>query len=176
MDCDQFHVDDGAVLNVEDLHMLRKYDSRSHPYNPPLLVKSVEDRKNDLTMKCPRRFGIGPDHRYGQYPYRVVGDATDSAQYTWPEVPRGLPAYAGWGGINGNVPAPAPALAPVAAPVPAPAPAPAPKCRTCGSKPSDDKTLLFFFVILVLVAFCVYLSRSITDLKEYIRDRVQKTT
>ncbi len=145
MDCDQFHVDDGAVLNVEDLHMLRGYDSKSYNHKQKLQVQSVEDRKNNLQIKCPRDFGIGPDHRYAGYPYRVIGGTPQASVVPLPVAP----------------------VLPVA------------QCQNCGNvgnlQARDEKLTMFFFVILVLVAFCVYLARSIVDLKEYIKEKIQKT-
>lgn len=68
---DQLTGPDDFVLSTTDQRMLRNYDLHTNVPPQPLLVRSVEDRKNDIGVKCPRGMKLGPDRRFPGYPYEM---------------------------------------------------------------------------------------------------------
>jgi hypothetical protein len=177
MDCDQFDPDI-TTLSVEDLNMLGGYDRRGatrrdqQRYHPG----TVEDRRNEaVVMRCGRPMKIGPDHRYPGFPYEVRGDA-DTMQYNWPlRVPgaryrrysafevdkmiadrerdrtlRDILRRERAGGGDNSL------------------------STVCGLSLSE-MNIVFIFIILVLVAMCVYLSESLREMRQVLEKMLKSS-
>lgn len=181
MDCDQFHTSDDTMMSVEDLQMLRGYDQKGLTrredvkYHPG----TVENRYNEARkMQCGPPAVIGKDQRYGDdRPYIVRNDDRMNSYYTWP-MGAGVPGAqydqltalragrldharavekqkqlmkASGVDVTGH-----------------------PKTGLSMSINPEDMHLLFIFIILVLVATCVYLSKSVHELKHALKKMLRK--
>lgn len=181
MDCDQFHTLDDTMLSVEDLQMLRGYDQKglTRRDNVAYQPGTVEDRYNQTRkMQCGPPAVIGRDGRYaGDQPYAVRPEDRMNSYYTWPfdagvsgaqydqltalkigrrdhakavEKQKHLMKSAGVD-TTGH-----------------------PKSGLTMSLKPEDMHLLFIFIIVVLVATCVYLSKSVHELKHALKKMLRK--